>query len=73
MRETILDRQWDELRSLCKKEAEFKRDDRHPKLVKFLGDQIDTLAKELGFRDYQIQHRPLEVSWRFPAADTSLP
>ena len=57
MRETVLDRQWDELMSLCKKEAEFKRDDRHPKLVKFLGDQIDKLARELGFRDYQIQHR----------------
>ena len=57
MRESILDRQWDELMSLCKKEAEFKLADRHPKLVKFLGDQIDKLAKELGFREDQIQHR----------------
>ncbi len=57
MRETALDRKWDELMSLCKKEAEFTRDNRHPKLVRFLADQIDKLAKELGFRDYQIQHR----------------
>jgi len=38
MRETVLDRKWDELMSLCRKEAEFKRDCRHPKLVRFLGD-----------------------------------
>ena len=30
---------------------------RHPKLVRFLGDRIDTLATELGFRDDQIQRR----------------
>ena len=57
MRETALDKKWDELMSLCKKEAELKRDDVHPKLVRFLGDQIDKLAKELGFRDDQIQRR----------------
>jgi hypothetical protein len=51
-----------ELVSLCKKEAEFKRDNRHPKLARFLGDQgdqIDKLAKEFGFRDDQIQQIPL--------------
>ena len=53
MRETVLDNKWDELMSLCKKETELKRDDVHPKLVRFLGDQIDRLAKELGFRDVQ--------------------
>ncbi len=57
MRETFLDRKWNELMSLCRKEAEFKRDNCHPKLARFLGDQIDKLAKELGFRDDQIQHR----------------
>jgi hypothetical protein len=57
MRETVLDRKWDELMSLCKKEAEFKLDNRHPKLARFLGDQIDKLATELGFRDHQIRDR----------------
>ena len=57
MRSTALDRQWDELMSLCRKEEEFKRDNRHPKLVLFLSEQIDKLAKELGFGDRQIQHR----------------
>jgi len=46
MRETVLDSKWDELMSLCWNEAEFKRDNRHPKLVRFLGNQIGKLARE---------------------------
>lgn len=57
MRETVLDKKWDELMSRCKKETELKRDDVHPKLVRFLGNQIAKMAKELGFRDDQIRHR----------------
>lgn len=64
MRETVLDRKWDELLSLCRKEAEFKRDNRHPKLARFLSNQIDNLAKELGFRDHQIQLREFRAEKR---------
>jgi len=57
MRQTVLDKQWDELMALCSKEAELMGDNRHPKLVHFLGDQIGRLAKALGFQDHQIQRR----------------
>ena len=57
MRFTPLDKQWEELMSLCGREAELERDDRHPKLVKLLSGQIETLARELGFSEPQIQHR----------------
>jgi len=57
MRPTDLDRQWEELIALCAKEQEFTREHRHPKLLMFLSSQINQLAKELGFREYQIQHR----------------
>jgi len=64
MRATPLDRQWGELISLCAKEEEFKRGNRHPKLVKFLGEQIDKMAQELGFRDEQIAHREFRAEKR---------
>ena len=57
MRETTLDRKWQELMSLCRKETEFKEEDRHPKLARFIAREIDRLARELGFPDHQIQHR----------------
>jgi len=56
-RPTKLDRQWEELMSLCREEAALKRENPHPKLLKFLGSQIDRLAGELGFGDYQIRRR----------------
>jgi hypothetical protein len=57
MRQTALDRKWDELMSRCAKEAELAGNNRHLKLVRFLGDQIDKLATELGFQPNQIRRR----------------
>jgi cytochrome P450 len=56
-RPTELDRQWEELMSLCREEAALKRDNPRPMLLKFLGNQIDRLAGELGFSDSQIRRR----------------
>jgi hypothetical protein len=57
MRPTNLDRQWEELIALCAKEQEFTREHRHPKLLMFLSSQINQLARQLGFREHQIQRR----------------
>jgi len=57
MRQTSLDRQWEELMNLCRQESTLKREDRHPKLVKLLASQIEKLALELGFDSPQIQQR----------------
>jgi hypothetical protein len=57
MRRTTLDRQWDELMALCRREAEFKAANTHPKLVKFLGAQIELLAQEMGFSSRVISRR----------------
>jgi hypothetical protein len=57
VRRTELDRKWDDLMTLCAREAEFSRDPRHPKLMKLVAAEIETLARELGFPEAQIQRR----------------
>jgi hypothetical protein len=54
---TVLDKQWQELMSLCAKEKEFRSESRHPALLRVIGQRIDQLATELGFSDRQIQQR----------------
>lgn len=56
-RVTELDRQWQELMSLCQREQEFISADDHPKLLRFVSEQIDQLAAELGFPESQIRKR----------------
>jgi hypothetical protein len=56
-RQPELDKQWIELMNLCSKEKEFKTDNRHPKLLKFVSPHIDELARHMGFSDRQIQKR----------------
>jgi len=56
-RSTVLDRQWQELMSLCQREKEYVSANNHPKLLKFLTEQIDQLAAELGFSEAQIRKR----------------
>jgi fructose/tagatose bisphosphate aldolase len=56
-RPSELDKQWQELMSLCAMEKEFYTDRPHPKLVKLLSKQIDELAAAMGFSHGQIQTR----------------
>jgi hypothetical protein len=56
-RPTALDRQWQELMLLCAREKEFRTEHRHAKLLRFIGERIEELAKEMGFSGKQIQQR----------------
>ena len=56
MKRTELDRKWDELMSLCRKEEELAAGD-HPKLLRFVGREIDRLATEMDFAPRQIAER----------------
>lgn len=53
---TPLDKQWEGLMSLCREEAQLQAQ-HHPKLLKFVGRQIDLLARDMGFTDKQIETR----------------
>ena len=57
MRATPLDKQWEELMTLCRDEARLQSDNRYPKLLKFVSRQIERLAQEMGFSERQIQTR----------------
>ena len=54
---TPLDKQWDELMFLCRKEAEFSTSGRHPKVLKLVSRQIDVLAAQMGFTSRLIKTR----------------
>jgi hypothetical protein len=56
-RSTELDRRWQALMSLCAREAEYKSERSHPKLLRFITDQINQLATEMGFTERQISTR----------------
>jgi hypothetical protein len=56
-RSTELDKRWDELMGLCRKEAEFQEQGTHPKVTKFVAKTIDALAREMGFTERQIAER----------------
>jgi hypothetical protein len=57
LRPTPLDKQWDELMLLCRKEAEFQRARSHPKLTQLVSVAIDRLACDMGFEERQIVER----------------
>jgi hypothetical protein len=46
---TQLDRQWEELMSLCKREEDMRAEGTHPKLLKVVSRGIDDLAAQMGF------------------------
>jgi hypothetical protein len=54
---TQLDKQWQELMSLCAREKEFRTENRHLKLVRFISERIEQLAAEMGFSDRLIRSR----------------
>jgi hypothetical protein len=56
-RPSQLDKQWQELMSLCAKEKEFLTDNPHPRLLRLVSKQIDELAATIGFSDRQIRTR----------------
>ena len=43
--------------SLCTKERDYKAEQRHPKLLLFITQQINQLAAEMGFSQRQIVQR----------------
>ena len=52
-----LDKNWQELMFLCKKEEEYVRDSSHPKLLTFIRSQIESLATQMGFTPRQVKTR----------------
>ena len=53
---TPLDRQWEALMALCKQEARLQAE-HHPKLLKFVTQEIERLAREMGFTETLIKTR----------------
>jgi hypothetical protein len=56
-RQTELDRRWNDLMGLCTKEREYRANGQHPRLLRYLSQQIDRLAAEMGFKERQISSR----------------
>ena len=54
---TLLDKQWQELMTLCAEEAKYKADASHPKLLKLIASRIDGLAREMGFSARRVTTR----------------
>jgi len=54
---TLLDKQWQELMTLCAEEERYKADRTHPKLLKLIQSRIDALAREMGFNERRIVTR----------------
>jgi hypothetical protein len=56
-RDLQLNNNWNSLMSLCAKEEEYRANGRHPKLLRYVTEQIEQLGKELGFSTGQIRTR----------------
>ena len=57
-RSTALDTQWQNLMDLCAHEARLKaKGGDHPKVLKLVNDDIEQLAREMGFSERQIATR----------------
>jgi hypothetical protein len=55
---TALDSQWQNLMSLCASETRLKaKGGHHPKVLKLVNDDIERLAREMGFSERQITTR----------------
>ena len=56
-RPTQLDANWSTLMSLCAKERELQQDKNHPRLLRLVSEQIDQLARDMGFSPNKIRTR----------------
>lgn len=65
-RVTELDKRWEELMGLCRKEAEFQAQGNHPKISRFVSKAIEELARDLGFREPQIASRQFRAERNGP-------
>jgi hypothetical protein len=54
---TVLDKQWQELMTLCAEEAKYRADADHPKLLKLIVSRLESLAAEMGFSARRIATR----------------
>jgi hypothetical protein len=54
---TVLDKQWQELMTLCAEEAKYRADGDHPKLLKLIVARLEGLAAEMGFSERRIATR----------------
>jgi hypothetical protein len=61
-RQGELDRHWQDLMSMCQREQEYMAEHRHPKLLRYITEQIDTLAADMGFSERQIQSREFRAA-----------
>lgn len=59
-RQGKLDRQWQDLISMCQREREYMAEHSHPKLLRLITDQIDQLAADMGFSEEQIKLRAFQ-------------
>ena len=57
MPRSALDREWDDLMALCRREEDLRRSGEHPKLLRLISRHIDIAARTLGFGDDQIRRR----------------
>jgi hypothetical protein len=57
MKVTKLDRQWQQLMSLCESEAKFRAATGHARLKKLMAAEIDQLAASMGFSSSRIATR----------------
>lgn len=61
-RQEELDRHWQDLMSMCQREQEYLAEHRHPKLLRFITEQIDQLAADMGFSEQQIKKREFRAA-----------
>jgi hypothetical protein len=54
---TGLDKQWQQLMTLCENESKMQKEGNHPRLLKLLASDIDALGTELGFDAGRIARR----------------
>lgn len=54
---TLLDRQWQELMTLCAEETKYRAERNHPRLLRLITARIGGLAAEMGFSERRIATR----------------
>jgi len=54
---TGLDKQWQQLMTLCENESKMQEEGNHPRLLKLIASDIDALGAELGFDARRIASR----------------
>jgi hypothetical protein len=57
MRKTALEKQWDDLMSLCRQERELQDAGNHPRVLKLISREIDDLARAMAFTERRIVTR----------------